>query len=125
MPRKQENIVTLLLLCPWWVSASLAAVVYVVLKLVVPHIEFQNPVFKGMAGVVPKLAGLASVFLLLLAGMSAINSIRKRELLNRQSGIDSIRALSWREFEELLAEAYRRQGYSVWENTSCGPDGGG
>lgn len=124
MPKKQENIVTLLLLCPWWVNVGLAAVVYAALKLVVPHIEFQNPVFKGMAGVVPKFAGVASIFLLLLAGISAINSARKRELLNRQSGIDSIRALSWKEFEELLAEAYRRQGYSVQENTAAGPDGG-
>ncbi len=38
--------------------------------------------------------------------------------------MESIREIPWRQFEELVAEAYRRQGYSVVENTSAGPDGG-
>lgn len=124
MPKRQENIVTLLLQCPWWISAVLAVIAYVMLKFVIPNIEFQNPIFKSMTSVAPKFAGVASVFFLLLAGVSAFNLARKRELFNRQSGIDTIRSLSWREFEELLAEAYRRQGYTVRENTSAGPDGG-
>src|SRR5690606_11689954 len=41
-----------------------------------------------------------------------------------QKDSESIRSLSWREFEELLAEAYRRKGYSVVENSQLGPDGG-
>ena len=36
----------------------------------------------------------------------------------------SIRSLSWREFEELVAEAFRREGYSVVENVKAGADGG-
>jgi len=32
--------------------------------------------------------------------------------------------LSWKEFEELVAEAYRRMGYRVIENHGSGPDGG-
>ena len=35
-----------------------------------------------------------------------------------------IRKMNWREFEELVGEAYRRQGYSVEENQSPGADEG-
>ncbi len=49
---------------------------------------------------------------------------RKRRLLDTRTGIASIRALSWREFEELVVEAFRREGYRVVENTKAGADGG-
>ena len=39
-------------------------------------------------------------------------------------GIESIRKLSWREFEELVGEAYRRKGYNVTEAGGGGADGG-
>ena len=65
-----------------------------------------------------------SAFFVLPAFASAVKSLEKRWLLNRQTGIESIRALSWKEFEDLLGEAFRRQGYSVRENTGAGPDGG-
>jgi restriction system protein len=45
-------------------------------------------------------------------------------MLDRQSGIESIRALPWKQFEELLGEAYRRQGFTVFENPGKGADGG-
>ncbi len=32
--------------------------------------------------------------------------------------------MNWREFEELVGEAYRRQGYAVEENQGAGPDEG-
>ena len=43
---------------------------------------------------------------------------------HKQKDLDSIKSLSWREFEELTAEAYRRKGYSVVENYGVGADGG-
>lgn len=45
-------------------------------------------------------------------------------ILDRQTSLESIRRLSWKEFEELLGEAFRRQGYNVRENVGVGPDGG-
>lgn len=103
---KEADIFEMLSQCPWWVSVAFTAVVYAILK-----------------STVPSIAGVAILFLL-PAVFSLFNDHRKRELLNRQSGIDSIRRLSWREFEELLGEAYRRQGYRVVENAAAGPDGG-
>jgi restriction system protein len=49
---------------------------------------------------------------------------KKRKRLDAQRDIDTIRALPWREFEQLVAEAYRRQGYHVEENAYAGADGG-
>jgi restriction system protein len=56
--------------------------------------------------------------------LSYFESRRKRKLLDSQEDLESIRSLSWREFEELVGEAYRRRGYTVKENAGAGPDGG-
>ena len=50
--------------------------------------------------------------------------MRKKKLFDQQSGLESIRSLSWKEFEELTGEAFRRQGCQVTENHDAGPDGG-
>jgi restriction system protein len=109
---------------PWWVSVGVAATVYVVLTFVVPSITFNDIFLKNLAPLAPRFAGVAAAIFLLPAALSAIQSIRKRRMLDRQSGIESIRSLSWEQFEELLGEGFRRQGYSVQENTRAGPDGG-
>jgi len=44
-------------------------------------------------------------------------------LIVRRTSIPFV-TLGWREFEGLVGEAYRRQGYSVSENVSAGPDEG-
>ena len=45
-------------------------------------------------------------------------------MLERQTSIESLRALPWKRFEDLLGEAYRRQGYRVEETLGGGADGG-
>jgi restriction system protein len=47
-----------------------------------------------------------------------------RTRFDTQSGIDSIRRLSWQEFERLLSEVYRRQGYEVRQRGGPVADGG-
>ena len=123
MAKENENSFYLLTLMPWWVSAGLAAVLYIVLKWILPSIEFESPIAIGMVPAAAKNAWVAA-FLLIPALISAVESGRKRRLLDRQNGIESIRDLSWKEFEELLGEAYRRKGYTVRENHAPGPDGG-
>lgn len=44
--------------------------------------------------------------------------------MDRQSGIESLRQLSWQEFEQLIGEYYRRLGYVVQETSLAGADGG-
>jgi restriction system protein len=52
------------------------------------------------------------------------NAGRKRELFERQKNLPDISALKWRGFEEVIGEAYRRQGYQVEERGGNQPDGG-
>jgi len=58
------------------------------------------------------------------AAASYFGQRRRKQLLETQSGLDSVRALSWKEFELLIGEAFRRQGYSVEETGLGGKDGG-
>lgn len=123
MARKKEDLFTLLSELPWWFGVSFAGVAFLFLKFIVPSIEFQNPTFKALAPVASNLSWVAILFLI-PAAKSAFESERKRKLLEQQNGIESIRSLTWKEFEELVAEAYRRKGYIVRENAHTGPDGG-
>jgi restriction system protein len=55
---------------------------------------------------------------------SYIGAKGRRRLLETQTGLESIRSLSWRQFELLVGEAFRRQGYAVQETGLGGADGG-
>jgi len=95
-----------------------------VLRFIIPLFPFENRVLQGLAGAGPTMAPFMSLTLLLPPPISFFDSIRKRKLLNKQTNLDSIKLLSWKEFEELVGEAYRRKGYSVLENHRVGSDGG-
>lgn len=124
MAKRNESILELLTQVPWWISVVLSATAFFVLKFIVPAINFQSWVLKGIAGAAPTIAYFVAIILLVHAPISYFNSSRKRKLLDKQKDIDSIKSLSWKQFEELIAEAYRRKGYSVVENYDIGPDGG-
>ena len=124
MARKNETIPNLLAEAPWWVSVVFAGVVFVFVRYVVPGISSENLGFKVIARAAPFVAPWAALVLLLPAPVSAYRSWRKRKLLENQKGLESIRSLSWKELEELVGEAYRRQGYTVRENSGDDPDGG-
>ncbi len=124
MARKDESIFNLLMASPWWVSVIFSAVVYLLLGVVLPSLTTDSPVLQGLQQGLTPLAPWVALFFLLPAPISILNAHRKRLLLNKQTGIESIRNLSWKSFEELVGEAYRRQGYQVLENTSGGADGG-
>jgi len=71
------------------------------------------------------VAAALVVILLLAAGLvSFVLSRRKRRLLSRQTGLDSVGGLSWQAFEALVGEVFRRRGYRVLENPGEGADGG-
>lgn len=110
MPRR-SSLTEDLVLCPWWVSAILAAAAFVLLPALLPA------AFHGFRPII--------VFVFLgLAAISALRSWKTRVTLEQQTGLGSLRALSSKGFEDLLGEAYRRQGYNVEETLGCGADGG-
>ncbi len=106
----------------------LAAIVYAIGVFGLPSLPIEQPLLAGLASRMPSLARPLCVVLLLLSAGSAVRSMfmrqQRRKLLARQSGIESIRSLSWNKFEQLVGEAYRQQGYRVNENGRSGPDDG-
>jgi restriction system protein len=80
-----------------------------------------------MKGVVQALSTNALLFaclFLIPAPIAFFNTSRRRKLLDSHTGIESIRAMSWQDFELLVGEAFRRQGYAVEERGGSAPDGG-
>ncbi|MEN3371175.1 MAG: restriction system protein [Verrucomicrobiota bacterium] len=112
-PRRRSSIADDLVLLPWWVSVVLAGIVYLVLPAILPP-----AVAKG------GLVGIISLGLVALAAISALRPWKTRHMLEQQTSIESLRALPWKRFEDLLGEAYRRRGYRVQETLGGGADGG-
>ena len=124
MARRNGSVLEVLEKYPWWINVILAVVVYISFKYLIPTIVFQNIFFNAFTKLAPNLAPVFTGLLLFVAALSAFNAWRKGQLFNRQKGIETIRKLSWREFEELVGEAYRRKGYNVTETGGGGADGG-
>ena len=123
MSRRHSTLDDLITL-PWWFNLFLAATVYAFLKYWLPTIEFHNQGIQTIATATPQLAGLFASVFVFTAAFSALLAWRKGELLNKQTGIRSVKELPWQDFEHLVGEAYRRKGFHVDENTGTGPDGG-
>jgi restriction system protein len=125
MARRNDSLLDALSTLPWRMNVVLAIIIFFPCKYILPAIPVSNPFLEGIAHqALPTLAPLLALLLLVAAGFSAFNASRKRRLLDNQKDIQSIRSISWWEFEELVGEAYRRKGYHVIENGGGGPDGG-
>lgn len=124
MPRQAKNILEILTTLPWWASVITAVFVYVAMAFILPALAGDNMFAASFAKGIARLAPYGFVLFLIPVPFSLFNSWRKQKQLDAQKDIDSIRELSWQRFEELVGEAYRRQGYRVVENDSGGPDGG-
>jgi restriction system protein len=140
MARKKQSagddFIGLVAMLPWWGGVVLAIVFYFVLHhfAVVPKIVpvLGQPVTDVIGRTM--IAGLAYggqflvPLLCLLAAFVSYIGRRKREgLIDDVSGLkgaDAINAMTWREFEMLVGEAFRLQGYKVTELGGGGADGG-
>lgn len=58
------------------------------------------------------------------ASVSYLNARKRRRFLDTRTTLESLAAGGWRQFEQLVGEAFRRQGYAVEETGLGGPDGG-
>lgn len=122
--RRNEGLLDLLAELPWWISVVLAALVYVFLKFALPLIHFENPFIQAFSKVLPNLSGIFAFLFLVGAFISFLGSLRRKKLLSKIDKMESIRQLSWQEFELLVGEYFRRKGYIVHENGGGGADGG-
>lgn len=128
---------TLVSWMPWWVGCVLALVFYVLLHRV------ANPVVTVAATSLNQLGEattqmiwktLASIGQYVLpiacligAAISALNRQRRKKLLGNvvsSNTPDALNGMSWQEFELLVGEAFRLEGYQVAELGGGGADGG-
>ena len=124
MPRRRrQSVLEDLMELPWWVSAVAAAVVYGAMRFILPAMLSGSSIGEGIAQAAREHAWMFGVFFLIPAPIAALRRYRRKKLFDSQPDIESIRALSWREFEKLIAEAFRRMGYTVREGGGASPDG--
>lgn len=118
---------------PCWLGVLLALMSYIALHRVAqqPLPAAPQPGHIGSFAVAALAWALASVGqyllpLLLLLG-AAVSFFRRRKAGRlHQAAVyaDGMACISWQDFELLVAEYFRRQGYAVLHNGGGGPDGG-
>lgn len=128
-----EDMMELVALMPWWAGCLLALVSYLLLhgvatKGAVTSTQLgpmmTQTVFLAFASVGQYLLPLVCLF---GAGLSAVGRSKRKSLVSNVAGSPSANALnnmSWQEFELLVGEGFRQQGYQVIENGGGGADGG-
>jgi restriction system protein len=133
--RKQsgaEDVIELTSKFPWWVGALLAVVSYVWLHSVaskgMPHAQGGDISGAMTGGLFYAFASLGQYVLPALFGIGAVTSVlmrmKRKKLHGEVSAGDRIVSdISWQDFELLIGEYFRRQGFSVKE-TGPGADGG-
>lgn len=130
-----EDVAELVSLMPWWIGVVLALASYVLF-----HWAANRPLASPVPGqlaqsVLPSLwKGLASALqyiaplLCLFGAAMSWRRRRERRSLVRDSAAnrtpEGLQHLTWREFEKLVGEVFRMQGYEVAETGAVGGDGG-
>jgi restriction system protein len=121
---------------PWWAGVALALISYVFL-----HQLAQPPSGKALqAGHFAEFAARSMVSTFASIGQFLVPAIclfgalgsflagrRRQALVNNVSqskSADALDGMSWHEFELLVSEAFRLQGFRVAELGGSGPDGG-
>lgn len=111
MARRKTGLLDEIASLPWYAGVALGIIAFVFVRKV--------------GGAV--LAPLAWVFLAgcwMAALASFVGAQKRKQLLETQTGLDTLAHMSWREFEMLVGEAFRRRGYFVEETGLGGKDGG-
>ncbi len=129
-----EDFMDLTAMAPWWVGVVLAVVSYVALHAYAQH-PMPSTLQPGQVGSFA-VAGMGRALasagqyvlpLIFLAG-AAISAFRRRRAGQLHDSAarraDGVAQMTWQEFELLVAEYFRRQGFGAINHFAAGPDGG-
>jgi restriction system protein len=131
-----EDIVELTAQVPWWaavVAATLSAVLlFAISHLALPAVPVADSALSETA--VPVLRGLTMTGMVLLpllflavgalSGWLHYKDQRNYADMFSERGRFLLQHLSWREFENLVAEFFRRKGFCVEQRSGRMPEGG-
>ena len=124
MARRRESLADVLMVLPWWVSVVIAAVAYALIAFAAPLYLPASRHAAGLGTAAKNLAPFVAGIFLFIGLLSFIRGFILRRKFNALVSIEQVRQLSWRQFESIVGEAFRRRGYAVRENAVDGPDGG-
>lgn len=124
MPRRNKHLLHELIGLPWWVSLVVAVIVFAAMRWLLPALAGSNMILRQLSVGLRGYAWWFAFPFLATAALAAARSFHRRRLLDDQVGLETLRALSWQDFERLVGEAYRRQGFVVEEVGGSAPDGG-
>ena len=132
MPRRKPSFFVDLIGLRWWFSLVLAAGAWILGEMVGAYGESLAGVAAAQVHmqVITQLVPAATLFLRFLALVFCFTAVvslfrrrRRTKLFETRTDLQSIRDMSWQDFERYVGEAYRRKGYTV-EETGPGADGG-
>ncbi len=131
-----EDLMDLVAMMPWWAGVAIALVSYLWLhsfagrEVVVGTTPGQinaailPAMLKALAGVGQYILPLICLF---GAVISAVRRTKRKALITYVAASKAwqpLDGINWKEFEILVGEAFRLQGYQVTENHAGGTDGG-
>ena len=113
MLRRNESYAELLLKAPWWVSAVLGVFVFIVMLLAPVIWPAHETVTQAFTKEISRIAPLPLIFFGMVAGGSFWFCRKRRLLVEQQICLQPLQQTTWKEFEFLVAEMFRRRGYEV------------
>jgi len=132
-----EDLMAITAMLPWWAGVALALLSYLLLHSVASQELVDAAAQPGQMGTMalPDLGKtLASVGQFILPPLfligAAISAWRRRARQTLVADVahsktaDALDGMSWRQFEMLVGEGFRLQGYQVTETGGGGADGG-
>jgi len=122
--RRQQNIFDVLLTLPWWAGLVAAMVVFILFKYVVPAMVLGDHFLGMLAGGLKRAAPYIAILLLVIAPAARLRRLFRRRLLDGQTDLDALCAMSWPQFELLVGEGFQRLGYSIEEKGGTAQDNG-
>ncbi|GGI91616.1 restriction endonuclease [Halopseudomonas pertucinogena] len=133
-----EDLINIMARLPWWACLGIALLSWLILSSIASRpMDVSGATLDQVGGIVMgqllRTFAYGGQYLLpfacvLAAISSVVSRVRRKKLLAdvqaaTQPG-KAIDGLNWRQFEQLVGEAFRRQGYSITETGGNGPDGG-
>lgn len=114
--RRNESLFEIVAKLPWKVGVGLSAASFIGIRYVLPLFHMPSYETNPFTGAFDKalhnpqlfnsFSLLISSLLLGAAGISFLSDKSRCKLLNSQTGLESIKAMSWQQFELLVSEAY-------------------
>jgi restriction system protein len=123
---KQKSIIETLLSIPWWIHLFLIAGILLSPSFINEYI-YNNPnqiLYVINKKIMPEFTWIISGFLFLFMLIQFLSRYKKRKLFFNEYDIEQLKRISWQDFELLVTETFKRDGYKVKEAGGAQADGG-